>query len=410
MPMIVAQIGAREHYAMARGLHARGRLQQLITDAWVPPEGWWRRLPGIPGSLQQRYHPALTDAPVTHFTASLVRFEVEARLRRWHGWDRMIQRNRWFQQRGVKALRTSLARAQGPPPVVFSYSYAARELFIEAKKHGCTTVLGQIDAGPYEEQLVQEQHRQFPQFRATAPGAPASYWEEWREETALADVIVVNSQWSQTALGKAGIAEDKMNIVPLMYENAASQGSTHAYPEGFSEQRPLRVLFLGTLTLRKGLAQLLQAAMTMQSAPVEWWMVGDGPATIPDAYRELSSIRWTGRVSRGDTPHYYQQADIFILPTISDGFALTQLEALAHGLPVIASPYCGDVVRHLEHGLRLTDVTPEAIESAVTWCIDNPGQLGAMARQARERVADYRAEVVMPRFLEAAGVDATSAP
>ena len=103
--MIIAQIGAREHYAIARGLHARGRLQQLITDAWVPPESWWRRVPGIPGSLQQRYHPALADAPVTHFTASLVRFEVEARLRRWHGWDRMIQRNRWFQLQGAAVSR-----------------------------------------------------------------------------------------------------------------------------------------------------------------------------------------------------------------------------------------------------------------------------------------------------------------
>ena len=41
---------------------------------------------------------------------------------------------------------------------------------------------------------------------------------------------------------------------------------------------------------------------------------------------------------------WYGQADIFVLPTLSDGFAITQLEAMAHGLPVICTPCCGEVV------------------------------------------------------------------
>ena len=78
---IIAQIGAREHYIIARELHRRGQLHQLITDAWVPPGSWPHHIPG--GALQRlydRFHPDLEDAPVQGFTAGLVGFEAKARL------------------------------------------------------------------------------------------------------------------------------------------------------------------------------------------------------------------------------------------------------------------------------------------------------------------------------------------
>ncbi len=54
---------------------------------------------------------------------------------------------------------------------------------------------------------------------------------------------------------------------------------------------------------------------------------------------------------------YYRDADVFILPTLSDGFGLTQLEAQAWKLPVIASRYCGEVVRDGFNGVVIEEVT-----------------------------------------------------
>jgi glycosyltransferase involved in cell wall biosynthesis len=51
-----------------------------------------------------------------------------------------------------------------------------------------------------------------------------------------------------------------------------------------------------------------------------------------------------GPVSRSGAAEWYRKADLFVLPTISDGFAITQLEAMSHGLPVITTPCCGEVV------------------------------------------------------------------
>ena len=73
---------------------------------------------------------------------------------------------------------------------------------------------------------------------------------------------------------------------------------------------------------------------------------------------------------------------MFILPTLSDGFALTQLEALAHRLPVIASRRCGEVVIDRMNGLLLEEPTAEAIEEALRSCLHNPDQLAQFSENA----------------------------
>ena len=80
-------------------------------------------------------------------------------------------------------------------------------------------------------------------------------------------------------------------------------------------------------------------------------------------------MKWFGAVTRNQAANYYRNADVFILPTLSDGFAITQLEAQAHRLPLIASSRCGDVVEHNVNGLLLNDPSVEAIESAIRFCL-----------------------------------------
>jgi glycosyltransferase involved in cell wall biosynthesis len=73
-----------------------------------------------------------------------------------------------------------------------------------------------------------------------------------------------------------------------------------------------------------------------------------------------------GRASRDRIGFWYRNADLFVLPTISDGFGLTQLEAMAYGLPVIATTNCGDVVSHGIDGMIVQ--SRNAIELAEAIC------------------------------------------
>ncbi len=373
---ICCQLGAREHYAIPRALHQAHQLHRLITDAWVAPGSMLPRLPGKPWrSLGDRYHPDLATAPITAFTQGLLRFELQQRLQKTAPWPRMIARNQWFQRRAIQALE-QIPTQTDSPPVFFTYSYAALDLLRYAKQRGWTTVLGQIDPGLMEEKIVMAEHQRYPHLAPHWQPVPSSYWDLWHQECDLADQIVVNSRWSQQLLTQAGIDPAKIKIVPLVYHPPAQATPfNRTYPATFTPDRPLRVLFLGLVTLRKGIAACLEAIEQLTGEPVEFWFVGPLEIEIPAPLRDHPQVRWVGPVPRSQTAHYYQQADVFLFPTLSDGFGLTQLEAQAWGLPIIASQFCGEVVQPGKNGVVLKAVTGVEISSALMDIVNHAEQL-----------------------------------
>jgi glycosyltransferase involved in cell wall biosynthesis len=377
---LCSQLGARENYAIPRALFRRRVLEQLVTDAWVPPGS---PLAALSSTLSERFHPDLTTARVRAWNSSLLAFELAARLKQLSDWPLILARNDWFQRRVVTCLSSSQLSVVGSQPILFAYSYAARDIFRFAKAEGWKTMLGQIDPGPVEEDIVRTEHEIHPEFVSDWKPAPIEYWENWRQEFELADKILVNSDWTRAGLERSGANQQKLAVIPLAYEPPANNSPTpHKYPERFTPERPLRALFLGQVNLRKGVARLLEAAQELQNEPIEFWMVGPRQCRPPEHLRRLKNVRWFGRIAHANAAQYYRNADIFILPTLSDGFALTQLEAQADGLPVIASRRCGEVVHDGKNGIVLEEPTPDAIVAALQLCLRNPDQLAQFSENA----------------------------
>lgn len=361
----VCQLGAREHYAIPRALLGDGRPVHLVTDFWAGRSRW------AIGRLAERVHPECRDDVVTDFGLSLLTFEAVSRLRRLRSWGLIEARNAWFDREAARRLERL-----APGGTLFAYSYAASRTLAAARRLGMRTILGQIDPGPVEVRLVQDRRR-----KAGLPPEPepsADYWENWRSECRLADAIVVNSSWSKSALEAEGIPADRIRIVPLAFEGRpVERGSGPPAADRFSRDRPLQILFLGQIVVRKGLLEIAEAIGRLADQPIVWTFVGGGDSALLDRLRGLPQTRVFGSVRRQEAGRHYREADIFLLPTHSDGFALTQLEAAAHGLPIIASKHCGDVVRHGENGLLLDAVTSEAIVDAVLSIVREPDRLAA---------------------------------
>lgn len=356
MSWIVCQIGAREHYAIPRALEFQGALGALVTDFWVPPGSVLGRMPSGQ-RMRDRWHSDLAAANVVGLNRSMLPFEIQQRISKASGWESIQRRNDLFQRAALGRLRR-LDLTGTDTPTLFSYSYAALDLFRFATAQGWRTVLGQIDPGPEEERIVEQERRRYASIETSWQPAPKSYWESWKEETKLADRIVVNSPWSKECLLKEGVEESKMEIIPLVYETSRDKK-----PEARRERwqgDPLRVLFLGQINLRKGAARLMDAMRILIDDPVE--LVLAGPSELPEAlWQDLPKVSWVGPVPRSEVARYYQEADVFILPTLSDGYALTQLEALANGLPVLASTHCGEAVIDGVNGWILQDLEPVMI-------------------------------------------------
>ncbi|HEU5460259.1 MAG TPA: glycosyltransferase family 4 protein [Pyrinomonadaceae bacterium] len=362
MKWICCQLGAREHYAVPRALQRSGLLGEFITDLWMRFAG--------------RFHPGLASAPVSAPNLAALKFEFKAYVTGAKGWNLISQRNEWFQQRAIDTLQK---RPTNGPRTVFAYSYAAEQIFKLVRERGWRTILGQIDPGPAEERIVAGLNEN----GSGCEPAPAEYWNQWRSECALADKVVVNSAWSRDALFAEGVPEEKIRVLPLAYEAAGeSKSFQRHYPTAFTSARPLRVLFLGQINVRKGVAPLLEAVKLLAREHVEFWFVGPTQVNIPAELRDHPRVKWFGVVPRVDVDKYYKDADVFILPTLSDGFGLTQLEAQSWKLPVVASRYCGEVVCDGVNGVILNEVSGEAIAHALLEVLRTPERLSAMSEQS----------------------------
>ncbi len=381
MSWVSIQLGSREHYAIPKALYTAGQLEFLITDLWVSKSQSSLVRPFLP-SLALRRSAFLPDSLVKHRTLGRLSIDARIKQKKLQLWNAIQYRNSWFQHWAAREVAASLSG------FIFSYSYTARLPFQAAKRRGATCVLGQIDPGPREFDIVSEQSASYPHLSLPDDQPPSEYWLHWREEVAIADRIVVNSAWAANLLVEAGVPVCKLVEIPLVYESASLQRpiSSSRQNGGRHHSGRLRALFLGSVILRKGVGPLFAAIKSLQNESVEFTFAGPIGVNIPSDISSLPHVRFLGSVDKQTAERLYRESDVFLFPTLSDGFGLTQLEALGHGLPVIASRNCAHVIEDGVNGLLLRDVSPEAIAEAIMVLLRDPDLLPKL--QANARVPD----------------------
>ena len=151
----------------------------------------------------------------------------------------------------------------------------------------------------------------------------------------------------------------------------------------------MKVLWLGNVILSKGIQYLVQAAKLLEKQDIEFLLAG--PVGIEEQVVRTfpSNIRLLGRITRDHLSQIYRQAHVFVLPTISDGFAVTQLEAMAHGLPVVVTPNCGRVVTHGMDGFLVPARDSRALAEALAQLNANRGLVREMSRHALKTILTY---------------------
>jgi glycosyltransferase involved in cell wall biosynthesis len=151
-------------------------------------------------------------------------------------------------------------------------------------------------------------------------------------------------------------------------------------------------LFLGQVILRKGIQYLLAAARQLERENIHFDVVGligisrEAVATAP------GNVTFHGRTGRDQAAGWYRRSHVFVLPTLSDGFAITQLEAMAHGLPAITTPCCGDVVSDGVDGFVIPASNPDALVAVFKRYLSEPGLLQAHRSAALEKSQQFTLE------------------
>lgn len=382
----VAMIGARRHYAVPRALHAADLLHSFFTDLLLAPGSRSALVGFLPPPWRKRLLDRRADAIPPGKVRTFPLFAAQRLLRRG------FARTPAARLRAYRAWNEAFGRLVGArwpegADAFYAFNAAALEIFEQAKRRGMRTVLDQT-AAPWavEEALVNEERSRWPgwESEATAAGDWQPLAEREEQEWALGDTIVCGSDYVREAVRSRPGPADKCVVVPY----GIVPGTTRPEPRR-PHDGPLRVLFVGTLQLRKGIPYLLEAAESLRGAGIVFRAVG--PARISGAALERlrRSMDVIGPLPVSAVRAEYDRADVLVLPSLSEGSANVSYEALAAGLPVVTTPNAGSVIRDGREGFVVPIRSAEDIAERLTTLAGDRNLITEMSRNAIARAGEF---------------------
>ena len=221
--------------------------------------------------------------------------------------------------------------------VCLSFASFGRETIERAKSLGAMTVVERASAHARERlRILREEHERFGLERFLDPGlAEAADAEE--EEYELADYISVPSDFAATSFARRGFRAERI------FKTAFGVDGTRFSPSD-SPTSEFRVLCVGGVGLEKGTPDLLQAMALLKSRLPELHTIGTPPEWVLSLLSTACvGVNWVRHspMRQENLAALYKSASVYCLLSVQEGMSLTILEAMASGLPVIASENTG---------------------------------------------------------------------
>jgi glycosyltransferase involved in cell wall biosynthesis len=202
------------------------------------------------------------------------------------------------------------------------------------------------------------------------------------------DVYVALSAFASSKFVEGGLPPQKIAVKPNFL---------HPDP-GAGDGRGRFALFVGRLTSEKGLRTLIESwRQVTPRLPLK--IVGDGPLadSVSQAARDIPGLEWLGRQPQHKVMELMKAAVILIVPSVwYECFPMTVVEALASGLPVIASNIgsLSSIIENGRTGLHFDPGNADDLARKVTWALDNPNEITRMRRNAR---SEYKSKYCADR-------------
>jgi glycosyltransferase involved in cell wall biosynthesis len=269
---------------------------------------------------------------------------------------------------------------------VYAYEGGALQTFREARKRGIAAFY-ELPSGYWywERDLMHREAEANPEFAALHPKLTDSQGHmEWKdEELCLADVVFVTSQHVRRTLAGV-VADEKIRVI-----NYGAPPVQPPKPISSDASRPLKVLFVGALIQRKGIGYLLEAVDRL-GAEVELTLIGTRFAPNARVDAACGRWRWIESIPHGEVLQEMKQADVLVLPSLSEGFGLVVTEALSCGLPVIITSNVGaaDLIADGREGFIVPICSAEAIAERLDTLHCDRELLAAMSQNARATAAE----------------------
>jgi glycosyltransferase involved in cell wall biosynthesis len=268
---------------------------------------------------------------------------------------------------------------------------------ISANRHGLR-VVSEIYILLSTERILAKEREQFPNWEPDA--LSASDFSSVCRHFFPQDVLL--SETSFFICPSEAVRDDLVSV------HGVAPDTTSVLPYGVnpsllrlpSSPRRGRVLFVGSAELRKGIHYYAMAAEKVaRRIPYAEFRVAGNVSSAIVGQPVCRHLNFLGRIPRNRIHEEYQNADIFVLPSLAEGSAEVIYEALAVGLPVITTKSAGSVVRDGVEGRIVPERDPDALASAIEELLEDRALRDRMAGAARKRAEDFTWERYGERLL-----------
>lgn len=280
----------------------------------------------------------------------------------------------------AKNIRKSHSKNVG---AVYAYEDGAAYSFHEAKKNKMQC-LYDLPIGYWRtaRRLLQDEQEKWPEWSSTMTGLKDSENKLARkdEELQLADQIFVASQFTANTL-----KDFPGNIAPIKV-------IPYGFPPVYTGRvyttikKPLKLLFVGGLSQRKGVANLFQAVNSFENH-VELTIVGQKSSEncVP-LNKALSKHRWIPSIPHAGVLQLMREHDVLVFPSLFEGFGLVITEAMSQGTPVITTNRTAgpDLITHGSNGWLVEAGSTQALIEAIERVLYQPELIANVGLAAQE--------------------------
>lgn len=222
--------------------------------------------------------------------------------------------------------------------------------------------------------IAEEQFKKYPELKSAGTSLLVDEKSRRRnarrdEELATADVIVCNSTFTKRTLVGAGVDASRIQVVPYGFPPRVEEVAEKPV------DRPLVFLNAGTQNLRKAIHLLYRAWRQCDFKPeeAELWLIGK--MALPEETRKdlPGKVIIRESIPRNELMTLYRQADVFVLPTLADGFGMVISEAMSRGLAVITTGNSGgpDITTDGVDGIHIAAGDEHVLIEKMKWCVAN---------------------------------------
>ncbi len=237
--------------------------------------------------------------------------------------------------------------------------------------------------GPAAKRILGEEMKLHPEWADSIDNVsfPEYYYERLCNEPHTADFAIGASEFTLQTLREDDVPESKLLKLPLGFELDHIPFEKHTNREG-----PVRLLYTGRITQRKGIKYLLEAMQGVDVKDAELHLIGFVHGS-GDALRKFDRYRLHSPLQQYDLFRKYKEFDALVLPSVFEGFGLVIIEAMAAGLPVITTPNTigPEAIRNGENGFLVPIRSAQGIYEAIQTLIkSNKEKRQLMRIKARE--------------------------